>query len=73
MASEYVTCIQTAGYQVSLVLNATYKTVRDHVAENHKMIRIIDESGEDYPYPTSYFLPVGVPATVAGQDIRINH
>jgi hypothetical protein len=27
-------------------------------------IRIVDESGEDYLYPSSYFVPIQVPQTV---------
>ena len=33
----------------------------DAGAKKHKLIRVIDESGEDYLYPESYFLPVTLP------------
>ncbi len=31
---------------------------------NEKDIRVIDESGEDYLYPSSYFIPIRVPHSV---------
>ena len=52
-----VTCINTGGYTVSLVLDVVYETLPDNVAGKHKLIRVIDESGEDYLYPESYFAP----------------
>ena len=52
MAANLVTCIDTGGYTVSLVLDAVYET---HVAGKHRLIRVIDESGEGYLYPESYF------------------
>ena len=33
-------------------------------AEEEGDIRIIDESGEDYLYPSSYFVPIKVPQTL---------
>ena len=70
MKTERVACIKTEGYAFSLVLNAVYETVPDHIAEKHKMIRVIDETGEDYLYPAAYFVPVG--ATAEGPDREFN-
>lgn len=58
MKARQVTCINNEGYPVSLVKNAVYKTMPDAEAEKHNLIRVIDESGEDYLYPESYFVPV---------------
>jgi hypothetical protein len=30
----------------------------------HQMFRVIDESGEDYLYPASYFVPIELPQAV---------
>ena len=38
--------------------------LEDEFAAEHGMIRVIDESGEDYLYPDSYFLPVDLPAAI---------
>ena len=49
--------MNTDGYPVGLVINAVYETMPDDKAANHGLIRVIDESGEDYLYPESYFVP----------------
>ncbi|MGH7619305.1 MAG: hypothetical protein ACREPM_18975 [Gemmatimonadaceae bacterium] len=41
-----------------------YVAVPDADAESHDQIRIIDESGEDYLFPASYFASVEVSPTV---------
>ena len=62
MKTERVECIKTEGYTFSLVLNAIYEKLPDAAAAEHKMIRVIDESGENYLYPASYFVPAEVTA-----------
>lgn len=34
------------------------------MALRHGQVRVIDESGEDYLYPKSLFLPITVPASL---------
>ena len=34
-----------------------YENIPDKEAEQRRQVRIIDESGEDYLYPASYFAP----------------
>ncbi len=70
MNTERVACIKTDGYPASLVLNAVYGTLPDDDAAKHGLIRVIDESGEDYLYPAAYFIPVGETADLAGQEFR---
>ena len=60
MKTQRVTCINNEGYAFSLVLNAVYETLPDDLAAKHKMIRVIDETGEDYLFPESYFVPADV-------------
>jgi len=38
-----------------------YQTLSDEEAEKEGYIRVIDESGEDYLYPRSYFIAVRLP------------
>ncbi len=35
------------------------------------MVRVIDESGEDYLYPAEYFVPVSLPQAVEKQLRKI--
>ena len=72
MNVQRVTCINTEGYPVSLMLNAVYDAVPDDEAAKHNLIRIIDESGEDYLYPASYFVHVGATAQATSREFRTN-
>ncbi|MCK4618875.1 MAG: hypothetical protein KAT52_02925 [Desulfobacterales bacterium] len=38
-----------------------YQVLPDDEASKEGYLRVIDESGEDYLYPESYFVPVQVP------------
>ncbi len=70
MSTERVVCINIEGYPVSLVLNAVYETLQDDDAVKYELIRVIDESGEDYLYPAAYFVPAEVPAKEPGKEFR---
>jgi len=35
-----------------------YQALPDAKANAHKLIRVVDESGDDYLYPLDYFAPV---------------
>jgi len=38
--------------------------VQDASAAKHSLVRVIDESGEDYLYPADYFILLRLPANV---------
>lgn len=61
---QLVVCIENAGYAASLEKRKIYIALRDEAAEKHDMIRIIDESGEDYLYPKSAFREIALPQAV---------
>lgn len=58
-------CIENEGYAASLELWKVYHTLPDDKAAQHQMIRIVDESGEDYLYPSAAFVQIQLPSTVA--------
>ena len=60
----FVVCIKNTGYPASLELHKIYRVMHDEDAAATGDMRIIDESGEDYLYPASYFAPIEVPAAV---------
>lgn len=62
--SKYAICVDNAEYPVALELHKVYRVLRDKEALQDGDLRIIDESGEDYLYPASYFLPVDLPRNV---------
>jgi hypothetical protein len=38
--------------------------LEDAFAAEHGMLRVIDESGEDYLFPSEYFVRVELPASI---------
>jgi hypothetical protein len=67
---RFVVCIKNRGYAASLELRKLYRTKPDDGAEKIGMVRVIDESGEDYLYPKEYFLPVHLPQTTQKAVLR---
>jgi len=67
---EFVVCINNVDYPASLELHKIYRVLIDEGAASEGDIRIIDESGEDYLYPSSYFVPIQIPQTVEESLLR---
>jgi len=61
---QFVVCVKNNGYEASLEPRKIYQALPDHEAESHKMIRVIDESGEDYLFPASLFSPISLSQTL---------
>ncbi|MCC7355609.1 MAG: hypothetical protein IT330_17860 [Anaerolineae bacterium] len=66
---QFVVCIKNEGYQASLELRKIYRALPDSEALAHRLIRVIDESGEDYLYPTDYFAPITLPQTISDKPV----
>jgi hypothetical protein len=62
--SQYVICIENQDYPASLELRKIYQLVPDKTAAKAGLLRIIDESGEDYLYPSDYFVAIKLSRTV---------
>jgi hypothetical protein len=58
---RFVVCLNNDGYAASLEKRKIYVALRDAAAEKHALIRIIDESGEDYLYPKAFFRSIALP------------
>ncbi len=41
-----------------------YVALRDVNAEKHGLLRVIDESGDDYLYPKAFFRAIALPSAV---------
>jgi hypothetical protein len=57
-------CLKNEGYPASLERRKIYVAVRDLLAEKHGLLRVIDESGDDYLYPKALFRPIALPQSV---------
>ncbi len=63
-ARQLVVCVDNDGHAVSLEKRKIYVALRDAAAEKHNMLRIIDESGEDYLYPKAFFRAIALPQSI---------
>lgn len=58
---QFFLCIRNDDYAASLQVRTVYSALSDPDAESHGMLRIVDESGEDYLFPAGLFVPIDVP------------
>ena len=58
---QYVVCVGNRGYRASLILRRLYELIPDPQAKAHKLLRVVDESGEDYLYPAGLFVAIDLP------------
>jgi hypothetical protein len=49
--------VDNHGYEASLEPGKVYAALADRDARSHHFLRVIDESGEDYLYPSKMFRP----------------
>jgi hypothetical protein len=61
---QFAICIENEGYPASLELWKVYRVLPDEKAAKHQLVRIIDESGEDYLYAESSFVSIKLPQAV---------
>ncbi len=57
---RFAVCICNDGYEASLELRKIYQILPDAQSEKHRLLRVVDESGEGYLYPETFFAPVRV-------------
>jgi hypothetical protein len=58
---KFAICVQNEGYPASLELWKVYRTLPDKKAAQHQLVRVVDESGEDYLYDERWFVPIKLP------------
>jgi hypothetical protein len=56
--------VRNDNYPASLELRKLYPVLEDAFAAKHGMVRVIDESGEDYLYPSDFFAAIDLPASI---------
>ena len=57
----YALCIKTRCYPSALEIRKVYQVLPDRNAEARGLVRVVDESGEDYLYPSTYFVSIAMP------------
>jgi hypothetical protein len=61
---HFAVCVRNTGNEASLELRKLYEVVADPDGEKDGMLRVIDESGEDYLFPAAFFVLAPLPAAV---------
>ena len=64
MSGRFAVCVGNKGYEASLIPRKIYEIIPDEKAEKDDLIRVIDESGEDYLYHIKHFLFLELPEEV---------
>lgn len=59
-----VVCVDNDGYEVALEKRKIYVAHRDGAAEKKGLLRVEDESGDDYLYPRAFFRELTLSQTV---------
>ncbi|MGA7877419.1 MAG: hypothetical protein WCA08_17295 [Desulfoferrobacter sp.] len=61
---HFAICVDNSGYEASLILRKIYEIIPDELGAKDDLLRIVDESGEDYLYHKSHFVLVEFPVEV---------
>jgi hypothetical protein len=59
---RFVLCVRNGSYKASLEPRKIYRALDDPKAEAQGLLRVIDESGEDYLFPVELFVEIELPA-----------
>lgn len=62
--AQYLLCVRNDGFPASLQTRGLYEHLPDKEAEARGLVRVIDESGDDYLYPQQLFASVKLPVPV---------
>jgi len=69
----FALCVDSTDYKASLIPGKVYPIVADPRAAKDDLVRIVDESGEDYLYHRSHFLFVDFPPAVTKRILALEH
>lgn len=67
----FALCLDNSDNEASLILGKVYQIIPDPRAAQDDMVRIVDESGEDYLYHKSQFAFVDFPPAVAKKVLSL--
>ena len=69
----FALCLDNEGYKSSLEVGKLYQTIPDKEAEGHGLIRVIDESGEEYAFASERFHLMDLPPTIKRTLLQASH
>jgi hypothetical protein len=64
VTKRFAVCLKNTGNEASLILGKIYRVIPDAQAAKDELVRIVDESGEDYLFHKEQFAFVDFPESV---------
>ncbi len=64
LLTHFVVCLNNQGYEAALEVGKLYRVIDDEQAQANGLLRVVDESGEDYAFSSERFYPVALPQSV---------
>jgi len=61
---QFAVCLNNEGYPASLEVGKLYRVIADEEAAKENLLRVVDESGEDYAFALNRFHVVELPSNV---------
>ncbi len=62
--THFALCLNNEGYPASLEVGKLYRVIEDVQAAAESLIRVVDESGEDYAFASNRFHVLKLPSNV---------
>ena len=69
----FVLCVDNTGFEVSLVVGKVYRLLPDKKAAKDDLVRIVDETGEDYLFHKDHFVFVDFPKAVKSKLLALQN
>ena len=69
----FVLCVDNAGYEASLIIGKVYRLLPDKKAAKDDLVRIVDETGEEYLFHKDHFVFVDFPRAVRSRLIALQN
>ena len=68
---QFALCLDNTDYEVSLIPGKIYLILPDARAADDGLVRVVDESGEDYLYHSHLFVLVSFPEPIEAKLLAI--
>ena len=62
--THFALCLNNDGYPASLEVGKLYRVIDDEQATAENLLRVVDESGEDYAFASNRFHILELPSNV---------
>ena len=69
---RFLMCVRNEAYPASLEVRKFYRELPDSAASSRGFVRVVDESGEDYLFPSECFVVVKLPHAAVGRFFDVS-